>query len=1026
MKLYLNLFFTLVLSTVFSQNATETQEQSNPYVPGDVIIQIFDDANIRNLVARAPSNFKLEINQELSPTAHIWQLNFDPNAISHEDMINWFYGQHETQLAQNNYYLKMRSTLPNDPTFTSQWHHNNTGQTGGTTDADIDSDLAWDITTGGTTASGHDIVVCLIESGNLDHQDLSPNRWINTNEIENNGVDDDGNGYVDDYNGWNPLQNNDNYGTGAHGTNCLGMIGAKGNNGLNVAGANWDVKLMVVGGYSINTDANAIQAYQYPYDMRVLWNNTGGAQGAFVVATSSSWGIDGENPNNHPVWCSFYTTMGEAGILNVGATTNSNLNVDTAGDMPTACDTPYMIGVGRTDHNDNTAGGYGATTIEFGAPGINVVTTAGTNGTTSTTGTSFSCPLTAGVIGLAYSIPCADFMNTVIANPQMGADMVLQALMDGTDPKPQLANKFVSGGRLNSRNTLDELMAVGCNGSICFGPSGIQADNVADNDADIVFNVQADADATNLYWREVGSNNWTPELDITSPVALTGLNSCSEYEFYLESNCGGDISNPTSIQTFATLGCGACIDNQYCTNAASDGVDEWIESFTIDTYTNQSGNDGGYGDFTGNPIQLDVDNTYDIDIEVAWGGTLYNEQSRIWIDLDQDGEFGADELLFDQGTADQTVNVIGQVTIPAGTPLGTTRMRVQMAYVGGQTELPEVCDSYQWGEVEDYCVDILSGITCGLDVDGSAVNPICNGNDNGEISVTVGGGSGNYTYDWSSNLGSTASVSNVGNGSYSVVITDVDAGCDTTINFSLDYDISLSVQVEAENISCNGLTDGAAQAIASGSSNYSYQWTGGPNADVWDGLGVGTYEITVTDGNGCATTSAVNIQEPAADQASFTSNVNFLNVQFNNTSTSGTNAWDFGDGNTSSATSPQHSYGLSGTYNVCLTVTTACGETETCNTVTVDEDDSGIDENYANYVSVYPNPTNSFVNFYITHPNVKSLVVMDIVGKEVMTSNIVGELTQINIEGFSNGTYFYRLLGVDGSTLVADKLFKVK
>ena len=94
MKLYLNLFFTLVLSTVFSQNATETQEQSNPYVPGDVIIQIFDDANIRDLVARAPSNFKLEINQELSPTAHIWKLNFDTNDISHEDMINWFYGQH--------------------------------------------------------------------------------------------------------------------------------------------------------------------------------------------------------------------------------------------------------------------------------------------------------------------------------------------------------------------------------------------------------------------------------------------------------------------------------------------------------------------------------------------------------------------------------------------------------------------------------------------------------------------------------------------------------------------------------------------------------------------------------------------------------------------------------------------------------------------------------------------------------------------------------------------------------------------
>ena len=102
----------------------------------------------------------------------------------------------------------------------------------------------------------------------------------------------------------------------------------------------------------------------------------------------------------------------------MGATTNSNLNVDAVGDMPTACNTPYMIGVGRTDHNDNTAGGYGLTTIELGAPGINVVTTSGTSGTTTTTGTSFSCPLTAGVIGLAYSIPCPNFMSIVSSDPQ--------------------------------------------------------------------------------------------------------------------------------------------------------------------------------------------------------------------------------------------------------------------------------------------------------------------------------------------------------------------------------------------------------------------------------------------------------------------------------------------------------------------------------------------------------------------------------------------------------------------------------
>lgn len=349
-----------------------------------------------------------------------------------------------------------------------------------------------------------------------------------------------------------------------------------------------------------------------------------------------------------------------------------------------------------------------------------------------------------------------------------------------------------------------------------------------------------------------------------------------------------------------------------------------------------------------------------------------------------------------------------------------------MAYVGGQTDLPEVCGGFQWGEVEDYCVEILSGITCGLDVTNATVNPTCFGNNNGSISVDVDGGTGNYTYSWSSNLGSNSSISEVSAGNYSVVITDVDAGCDTTINFTLENEITLNVSIEIIDISCNGLSDGSVQAIPSGSSDYTFQWTGGPNSNFWDGLSAGTYEVTVIDGNGCIVTSAANVQEPAADQASFTSNISFLNVQFNNTSSPGAYLWDFGDGNTSNATSPQHSYALPGTYEVCLTVSTECADKTTCNTLSVDEDDSSLDENYANYVAVYPNPTNSVVNFYVTHPNVKALVVMDIVGKEVMSSNIDSELTQINIENFSNGTYFYRLLGADGSTLVANKLFKVK
>ena len=1027
MKSLKNSLFILFISLttlVFSQK-TESETQQNAYVFGDVIVQLTDKGNIRDLVNRAPSQSELIIYKELSPTSHIWQLQFNHNSISHEGILNWLYSQSEVELAQNNYYLKLRSTIPNDATFNSQWHHNNTGQTGGTADADIDSDLAWDITTGGTTASGHDIVVCLIESGNLDHQDLSPNRWINTNEIENNGIDDDGNGYVDDYNGWNPLQNNDNYGTGGHGTNCLGMMGAKGNNGLNVVGANWDVKLMVVGGYNINTDANAIQAYQYPYDMRVLWNNSGGTQGAFVVATSSSWGIDGEDPNNHPVWCSFYTTMGEAGILNVGATTNQNLNVDTAGDMPTACDTPYMIGVGRTDHNDNTAGGYGVTTIEFGAPGINVVTTSGTNSTTTTTGTSFSCPLTAGVIGLAYSIPCSDFMNTVISNPQAGADLVLQALMDGTDPKAQLANKFVSGGRLNSRNTLDELMAVGCDGSICFGPSGISTSDITENDAVLSFDAQSGADATNLYWREVGAANWISETAVVSPFTFTGLNGCSEYEFYMETACSIDtISNPTTIQTFNTLGCGACIDNAYCSNAASDGVDEWIESFTIGSYTNASGNDGGYGDYTGNPIQLAVNSTYNIDIEIAWGGTLYDEQSRIWIDLDQNGEFDASELVFDQGTADQTVNVTGQVTIPALTPLGSTRMRVQMAYVGGNTGLPEVCDSYQWGEVEDYCVDFIEGAICGLTVNSTSSNPLCNGNNNGSISVDVIDGSGNYEYSWDSGLGNSSSVSDLPEGTYTVVVTDVNNACDTTIQYTLEYENTIIIEFDAADVSCYDAADGSVTAIPSGTSDYSYQWLNGPASAEWNGLDVGSYSVTVTDVNGCTSTNTVSIDQPNPDVVSFSWSTDNLVVEFNNNSTPGDYLWDFGDGNTSSDANPTHAYSEAGTYTVCLRLTTDCGEKELCNTLSVNN--ANIEENYWDYITVYPNPTSSLVYFEISHPDLAKIKIMDIVGKEVHSVIINDNLNIIDMSSFSNGSYFFKIQDSNGRTLVSDKLLKTK
>ncbi|MFN3918158.1 MAG: GEVED domain-containing protein [Flavobacteriales bacterium] len=1037
MRITKKLIFSFVLgcsSLLFNAQAQEKKVHfdNKPYVEGEFLIQVTADASLKGLVSRFPEHYGVELVEEVSAPMRIWLIKFNHNAITHEHMHNLLYRQKEVTIADYNYHVQMRSTIPNDTQFGQQWHHVNTGQSGGTPDADIDSDLAWDITTGGTSATGEDIVVCIIEATNLNHTDLNANRWINTAEIAGNGIDDDGNGYVDDIMGWNPGGNNGTVGYGtnnastAHGTNCAGMIGAIGNNNLGVAGANWNVKIMIVTVSNL-TQANVISSYTYPLVQRQRWNNTNGVQGALVVATSASWGIDNANPANYPLWCAFYDTLGKYGIISVGATTNNNTNVDINGDMPTACASQYMVGVGRTGHTDNTAGGYGVNTIDFGAPGINVRTTANSNAYGTVTGTSFSCPLTAGVIGLAYSIPCPNFMALVKSNPQQGANLVLQALWDGVDPKPNMTNLYVRGGRLNAKNTLDELMNVVCAGSLCLPPSAPTVGTITNNSATITWTAFASADSYTLYYREVGAGTWTSQSTLNTSIALSGLQPCTQYEFYLESNCGGDVSNPTTIISFSTVGCGNCIDLNYCTNNATDAVDEWIQSFQIGAFTHVSGNDNGYGNHTSQgPITLDLGATYPITVTPAWSGAQYNEQSRIWIDLDQNGIFDANEMVYDQGVANQ-LPATGNITIPLNATIGSTRMRVQMAYIGGgQATFPGICGSFTWGEVEDYCVEIVSPTNCGFAITSSVINPICSGVNNGSITLNVSGASAPYTYAWTPNVGSSPTVSNLAPGSYSVVISDA-ASCDTTITFNLSYQTTVSVAITPTHVTCNGGSDGQAVASATGGTGYNYQWVGGPASATYTGLTAGNYTVNVTDANGCTASAQTTITQPAPVQASFTSNASGLTVNFTNTSSAGTYAWDFGDGNNSTQTNPSHTYAVPGNYNVCLTVTTpSCGSENFCSEVSIVDNTNIMEVVLTGNVEVYPNPADKFIVFKFEEFKAGSIELFTANGKLVHSTNLVSDITEINIEGLSTGMYFYQIKDTKGNTLKTDKFSVIR
>lgn len=515
-----------------------------PIVPGHVIAMLQPNASVDEVAADLEQvkgvRTAVRVERELSAPMRAWLFTFDPDALPQEAMLRAFRAHKGVQLAQNNHVIEERATTPNDPQFDAQWWHQN-----------IQSELAWDITTGGVTATGDTIVVAIIEKADLEHPDLAANAWMNHAEIPGNGIDDDGNGYVDDVLGWNPQSNDDNVYNGSHGTQVAGMIGAVGNNDNQVVGVNWNVKMMPVH-YRNTQEANVLESYTYPLVMRRLYNSSGGARGAFVVATNASWGVDGGQPADAPIWCALYDTLGTAGILNCGSTTNSNVDVDLVGDLPTACPSDYMISVTATNSNDmRTFSGYGATTVDLGAPGAGVLTTAIGGGTNSPNGTSFASPLTAGVIALMYSVPCPSLAALAHNDPEEVALRVRQALFNGVEQVGNLPGNTVTGGRVNVYNSVQLLMDE-C--EACPSPYNLAASSDAIGSATISWNAMPGTYA--LRYREQGTSSWTELLDLdTLAITLDGLATCTPYEFQMAAYCEGELGEYGPTTVWVSEGC---------------------------------------------------------------------------------------------------------------------------------------------------------------------------------------------------------------------------------------------------------------------------------------------------------------------------------------------------------------------------------------------------------------------------------------------------------------------------------------
>ncbi len=331
----------------------------------------------------------------------------------------------------------LRCGVANDPDYSKLYGLNNTGQTGGTSDADIDAPEAWDITTGSAST-----IVAVTDTGvDINHPDLKNNIWVNSGETAGNKIDDDKNGYVDDVNGYD-FYNNDatvyDPGDGdKHGTHVAGTIAAEGNNGIGVSGVNWKAKIMPLkflgpdGGYT----SDAVEALNYAVAKGAKISNNSWGGGGYSQTLLDA--INKADTSGHL----FVAAAGNGGSDGVGD------NNDSTPHYPSSYDSSNIVSVAATDRKDAPAGfsNYGSTSVDLAAPGVGILSTLPGNTYGSYSGTSMATPHVSGVAALLKS------MNSSADDATL-KDQILKSV----DAKSNLSGKMVSGGRSNAAQATEQ------------------------------------------------------------------------------------------------------------------------------------------------------------------------------------------------------------------------------------------------------------------------------------------------------------------------------------------------------------------------------------------------------------------------------------------------------------------------------------------------------------------------------------------------------------------------------------------
>jgi subtilisin family serine protease len=416
-------FFCFACLTLAANYAAVAQNFSKKYADGELLIKF---RNEKSAESSRAVNEKIGAVTIEKFAGLDWQRVKLPAGLPVEKALAEYEKRAEVEAVQPNYYYHLQAT-PNDTQFPSLYGLQK-----------ISAPAAWDLTTGSSNT-----IVAVIDSGiKYDHEDLAANMWTNAGEIKGNGVDDDGNGFVDDYYGYDFFYNDsDPADENGHGTHVAGTIGAIGNNALGVTGINWNVRIMTIKIYDSDgfgtTSAMLINAYNY---VRMMKN-----RGVNVRVTNNSYGGCDEACGYDQATKDAIDALGDANILQVFASGNEGRNIENLPTYPASYTSPSILSVAASDTADARAGfsNFGSASVDLAAPGVGILSSYPSPLYRALSGTSMAAPHAAGAAALLVSY-----------NPNLSAASLKATLMNTVDVLPQWNGVVKTGGRLNVARAL--------------------------------------------------------------------------------------------------------------------------------------------------------------------------------------------------------------------------------------------------------------------------------------------------------------------------------------------------------------------------------------------------------------------------------------------------------------------------------------------------------------------------------------------------------------------------------------------